>query len=121
MVGECRHCRWRCQWLGALHLRWSFGEGRVREEGGDRDSVYQEGFRSWDEAEGFAGVIFGSNVLLGSFRQQVVVWGVVASGVALGGGNGDGSIVVDGCHENGGFPGELLLEKKASQGGRERL
>ena len=49
---------------------------------------------------------FGSNVLLSSFRQQVVVWGVVANGAALGGGNGDGSIVVDGCYENGGVPGE---------------
>ena len=94
-------------------------ERRVRGEGGDRDSVYQERVRSWGGAEGFVSAIFGSNVLLGSFSQQVVVWGVVASGAALGGGNGDGFIVVDGCHENGGFPGELLLE--LARGSRERL
>ena len=43
-------------------------EGVVRGEGGDRDSVYQEGVRSWGGAEGFVGVIFGGNVLLNGFR-----------------------------------------------------
>ena len=37
--------------------------GRVRREGGDRNPVYQEGVRSWGGAEGFLGVISGSNVL----------------------------------------------------------
>ena len=62
-------------------------EGGDRGEGGDRDSVYQEGARSWGGAEGFLGVIFGSNVLLDGFRQQIIVRGVVYSGIALGGGN----------------------------------
>ena len=30
-------------------------------------------------------------------------------------------IVVDGCHEDGGFPGEPILEKKVSQEGWEHL
>ena len=80
-------------------------EGRVRGEDGDRDSVYQEGVRSWGGAEGFVGIIIGSNVLLGSFCQQTAVWGIIASGVALGGGNGDGSIAIERSYKNVSFPG----------------
>ena len=87
-------------------------EGGVKGEDGDRDSVYQEGVRSWGGAEGFVGVIFGSNVLLGGFCQQVVVRGVVVSGIALGGGNEDGSIAIDGSIKWR-LLGELILEKKA--------
>ena len=95
------------------------GEGGVRGESVDRDPVNQEGVRSWGEAEGFVGVIFGGNVLLGAFRQQIIVRGVVTSGVALGGGNGYGSIVLDGCHNmaasrGSSFPGRKLARAAGS-------
>ena len=60
-------------------------------------------------------------MLPGSFFQQIIVRGIVTGSIASGGGNGDRSIIIDRCHEDGSFAGELLLKKEVGQDGRERL
>ena len=60
-------------------------------------------------------------MLLGGFSQLVVVlWGIVCS-VSSGSRYRDSSVVIDGCGENGSFPGELFFQQEVGQQGWESL
>ena len=59
--------------------------------------------------------------MLSGLSQLVVVWGIVACGVALGSRYGDGSVVIDRHHENGSLPRELLFQQEVGQQGLECL
>ena len=54
-------------------------------------------------------------MLLGSFRQHVAVGGVVAGGISPRGGDGDHSIVIDSCHEDGGFSGGFFSRRRLAR------
>ena len=93
---------------GQVHsIHYGFlGENWIGGEDGDRDPIYEKGVWDQDRTECFVQIIFSGDVLLGRLRQLVVVCGMIAYSVTLGGRYGDGSVVIYRRLENASFPPE---------------